>query len=113
MICSAPMALRTVTMVVVPSKPRPELLRGGLILRHLDVLAHVAFGVHQGNIVVVRNVAKLVLIALHDRLREASGRGCNRLELLAVEDVNASEGALGSAVLSDLGLGKVHDLARA
>jgi len=90
-----------------------QLLGNFRVIGQPDVIAHVTTGSHQGEEPVVSDVAKLEFGALNNGLRETSRRRADTLKLLASENVYTSERALGSSVLSYLGLGHVNDLAGA
>ena len=66
---------------------------------------------HERQEAVLRDVNKLVLDTRDDRLRAGKRRRADGLELLAGEDIDARELALGRTVLAHLGLGAVNNLA--
>ena len=80
---------------------------------YLDVVTHVTTTSHERKEAVVSNVAKLIFDTLDNGLRETGRRRTDALKLLRRENVDTDEVALGSTVLSYLGLGHIHDLARA
>lgn len=81
------------------------------VVGELNILTHVAFLVHKGAEAISRDVHKGVLHTLHERDVSGVGGRNNIFILLASENVNGGEVALGVTVLSSLGCGNSGDLA--
>jgi hypothetical protein len=86
--------------------------KGIRVIRELHVLAHVAFLIHEGGVAIGRDIHQGILLA-HDvgDVGSVSG-GDDIFVLLASENINSGEVALGVAVLASLGSGHSRHLAR-
>lgn len=82
------------------------------VLRELDVLAGVTVGIHEGDEAVLGDIQQGELFADNERNIGVVGGRNDIFVLLASEDVDGSEVALGVTVLSSLGGGDVGHLAR-
>jgi hypothetical protein len=80
------------------------------VIRELHILAEVAFLVHQGHEIIGTDVHEGVLLS--NDVGDVGGVGGRNdiFVLLASEDINGSEVALGVSVLSSLGGGDGRDL---
>ena len=83
-----------------------------IAIRNFEVLTHVTTVVHQGEIIVV-NVAKLVVLSGHIGHVHVVGGGANIFVFLSCENVEGDHVDFGVTVLTGLGGGHLHNLARA
>merc|ERR1712029_939006 len=83
-----------------------------ITIGNFEVLTHVTTVVHQGEIIVV-NVAKLVVLSGHIGHVHVVGGGANIFAFLSCENVEGDHVDFGVTVLTGLGGGHLHNLARA
>ena len=72
-------------------------------LRELHILTDVTFLVHEGHIVLLGNINKGIVLADNNRDKSGVGGRNDILVLLAGEDIDGGEVALGVSVLASLG----------